>query len=384
MRTTSNPNSPRARILWLVLLCLTLLVPLPRSAAADEPITKAFGQTLGKTFDPSLSTQYAANRNVLMFWYPPPAEIPELTEFFVTVSPLTYRIYGIFGKGPPQDLRLCLDTGRQLFSVISEKYSGEKYGASLNEYTDGRGWLLAQSKTSRRVSVTCDDTGKLLVSYTDEDFRLAAEDEHREFSQINSNYEAAKYDRIVSRLRELADTGNLWAQTLLGLMYGKGLGVRHDDDTAEDYYLRAARRGWLNAEFNLGIFYMSRLRYKPAEQWLLKAAEQQFSQAEESLAQLYLAESPLQNQEKSFTWFLRAAEHGRPDAQYNTCYAYADGLGVQRDMVEAYKWCYISARQGHLRADRNKDHLAEQMRPEELARGRQAAVHWLAQQTASK
>jgi hypothetical protein len=50
-----------------------------------------------------------------------------------------------------------------------------------------------------------------------------------------------------------------------------------------------------------------------------------------------------------------------------------------RDMVEAYKWCYIAARHGQVLANRNKDHLAGQMQPQDVARAREAAERWLAQ-----
>jgi hypothetical protein len=133
------------------------------------------------------------------------------------------------------------------------------------------------------------------------------------------------------------------------------------------------------AEYNLGTFYRTQFRYKQAEVWLSKAANQGYPEAEENLAQLYLDKTPLHSEDKAFIWLLRAAEHGRPESQYNTCFDYADGLGVSRDMVEAYKWCYIAARNGQRQAGPNRDHLAKQMQPEEVARGREAAERWLAE-----
>ena len=49
------------------------------------------------------------------------------------------------------------------------------------------------------------------------------------------------------------------------------------------------------------------------ETWLLKAANQEYPEAEENLALLYLNKGPLHSEDKSFTWYSRAAEHGRPD-----------------------------------------------------------------------
>ena len=386
MRTDPDIRTMVARCVFAL---LTLLLALSsKGAQGEEPIQRAFGQTLGELFDASVATRSTADSRHVIFWYPAPGQVPELTEFFVTVTPLTYRIYAIAAIGHPSGLEPCRTVAVQLFSIIAKKYDGEQYGSDMRELTNGRGWFLTQSKTRRRINISCDDKQEkteLWIGYVDEAVKQAADTEQQELTQMNTAYEAANYDKILPRLRQLAQQGNQWAQTMLGLMYGKGKGVPHDDDTAEDDYLQAAQRGWLAAEYNLGTFYMIRFRYKPAETWLLKAAERGYPEAEENLAQLYLAKSPLQSEEKAFTWFLRAAEHGQPESQYNTCYDYADGLGVTRDMVEAYKWCYIAASHGHARADRNKDHLAGQMRAEEVARGREAAEHWLAQEnTAAK
>jgi TPR repeat protein len=217
------------------------------------------------------------------------------------------------------------------------------------------------------------------LRYQDIALRQAALDDRREFNQLNSDYAGARYDKILPRVQELAEHGNLWAQTLLGLMYRKGQGVVHDDDKAEQYYGQAARQGWPNAQFDLGTYYKTQFRFREAETWLLKADKQGMFQADLNLGQLYLAKGPLYSEEKSFTWFLRGAERGDKEAQYQTCFDYADGIGVTRDMVEAYRWCYIAAQNGHAVAARNRDHLGEQMQPAEIVRARAAAERWLAE-----
>jgi TPR repeat protein len=370
---------------WLANSLLALVfVVFSQPSYADEPIKGAFEQVLGQVFDPATATHTIVDPRLLAFSYPAPVQIPELTDFKVAVSPLSYRIYAIFATGKSDGLKPCLDTGLSLFSLVAKKYAGDQYGTSLNEYKDGRGWFLTQSKTGRSIQIKCDDKGELTMRYLDDALQQAAEVEQSEVNQINSDYAASQYAKILPRVRELVEQGNPWAETLLGLMYRKGAGVAHDDEKAEDYYQRAAQRGWFGAQYNLGTLYHSQFRYKQAETWLLKAANEEYPQAEENLAQLYLDKSPLQSEEKAFTWFLRAAEHGRPNAQYNTCFDYADGLGVARDMVEAYKWCYIAARHGQVQADRNKDHLAGQMEPQDVARARGAAERWLAQHGESK
>ncbi len=368
-------------------ICLLFMLA-PPSAFSEQPIEGAFGQRLGAPFDPATSTQSTGDINTVTFWYPDPVKIPELTEFFVLTTPITYRIYAIVASGEAADQAGCVDSVHGLVGVVSKKYLGDQYDSHLRKLNDEETFLLLQGKTHRRIRIGCqrDKDGKLKLemAYGDETVEDAGKSEEQESAQIHADFEAQNYARILPRLQELARRGNLWAETTLGLMYGHGYGATRDEDAAEDYYLKAAKQGSLGAEFNLGAFYQDRFRFKPAETWLLKAAERGYSLAEENLSQLYHAKSPLLDEEKSFQWALRAAEHGRPEAQYNTCYSYADGLGVTREMVEAYKWCYIAARHGQRQAPGNRDHLAQQMRPDEIAKGREAAERWLAHESAAK
>jgi len=378
----------RARVASLTIGIACLLPPFAsQRAQAEEPIQRAFGQTLRAVFDPATSTQSSGDTEAVIFWYPDPAKIPELTEFYVEVTPVTYRVYGINAAGAAPDKPACTDSVHGLFGIVAEKYNGEKYGGDMRQVKGEETYFLTQSTTHRMIHVGCEDFNgqvKLKMAYIDEMLRDEAKSERQEIAQLQAGFQAKNYVGILPRVQELARQGNLWAETMLGLMYGHGYGVTRDEDTAEGYYVRAAQRGWLGAEFNLGTFYQDRFRYKPAEVWLQKAAERGLPEAEENLAQLYLAKGPLQSEDKAFHWFLRAAEHGQRESQYNTCYGYADGLGVARDMVEAYKWCYIAARNGQKQANANKDHLAAQMRPDEVNRGREAAERWLAQKSAAK
>lgn len=393
-RPITNPGNKkqtirhiRATVAIPTILTLSLLASLlPQTVWAEEPIQRAFGQTLGAVFDAATSTQSSGGIEDAMFWYPDPAKIPELTEFYVVVTPITYQIYGIFATGEPSDQAACIESEHGLFGIVAKKYHGDQYGGEMRKVNGEEVYMLTQLKTHRMIHIECrEHKGKLKLemAYLDETVHDVAKSEGQEMAQLHADYQAKNYARILPRVQELARQGNLWAVTMLGLMYGHGYGVTRDEDAGEDYYLRAAQRGWLDAEFNLGTFYQDRFRYKPAEVWLQKAAERGLPEAEENLAQLYLAKGPLQSEDKAFRWFLRAAEHGQRESQYNTCYALADGLGVKRDMVEAYKWCYVAARHGQMQADRNKDHLAAQMRPDEIARGREAAERWLAQERAA-
>lgn len=374
MRTDRNRRGRNIRLLQIPIAILVSVL----AARAEEPIKGAFGQTLGATFDPSNATRSLSDSRFLTFWFAhPPLPALGVSEYSVAVSPLTYRIYMILGAGQGGSLNACLDSSKSLFALIADKYYGKTYDATMSEYTDHRGWFLTQPKTGRGIRVTCSPNGELVARYEDTALKTTADGEQREFNQLRADYSAGNYTGILPRVQALAEQGNLWAQTQLGLMYRKGQGVLHDDDKAEEYYGRAAKKGWAAAQFNLGTYYKTQFRFREAEFWLLKAEEQGDYQAELNLAQLYHAPGALHNEEKSFVWLLRGAEHGDATAQYNTCWDYADGVGVAKNMVEAYRWCYIAAQQGQPQAIRNRDHLALQMQPMEVARARAAAEKWL-------
>ena len=70
-------------------------------------------------------------------------------------------------------------------------------------------------------------------------------------------------------------------------------------------------------------------------------------------------------------WYLKAAEQGDADAQYNLGGMYGKGEGVPQDDVEAYKWfnlatTYADAEQREEFAE-GRDFLAERLTPEQRA-----------------
>ena len=365
---------------------LVLITLLPLGALrAEEAIKGAFGQVLAATFDPATATRTINSDRYLEFQVPSPSGLPVLTEFSVSVTPLTYRVYAIRASGKAGSLKECVEkSAKPFFAVIAEKYDGTEHHAKMYELKNGQGFSLSQSDPDRRIDIGCDPDLGLLVNYEDAATREAADPEQHDLDRLQSAYNAAKYSQILPRVRELADHENLWALTMLGLMYRKGQGLDRDDEKGEEYYALAAKKGWPSAQYNLGTYYSHEFRYREAETLLLKAAGQSIDEADLNLGQLYLAKSPLYSEAKSFTWFLRGAEHGDKEAQYNTCYDYADGIGVTRDMVQAYRWCYIAAQNGQAAAARNRDHLAGQMLPADVAKGRAEAERWLAQKAGRK
>jgi TPR repeat protein len=68
-------------------------------------------------------------------------------------------------------------------------------------------------------------------------------------------------------------------------------------------------------------------------------------------------------------------------AQYNLAVAYRDGKGVEQDRVQAYMWFTLSAAAGgdldvHDKASKERDDLAKEMTPGQVAQAEAEAVSW--------
>ncbi|BBO93112.1 tetratricopeptide repeat protein [Desulfosarcina ovata] len=362
----------------ILISCLVLIQSDASCRAGNQPIVAAFGQTLGAVFDPAEATGMSSSDTLFAFDYPPPATLPVLSDFKVFVTPMTYRIYAIVAQDEIGDGDECRRWADTLFSGIARKYVGDAYAAEAYRLEDPPGYKIKHNRGSRWISVKCHSGGVLWVVYADTALTDLAKKEHAQWATIKEQAARKQYEAILPPLRRYADQGNLQALTMLGFMYRYGEGCAQDLAAAEANYQRAAVKGYVPAQFNLGTMCLVQHRYEESEVWLKKAAEQGFTAAQNNLAQLYIGQNNLHNPPEAFRWFLRAAEGGHIEAQYNTCHMYSAGDGVPRDEVMAYKWCHIAGTNGHRKAAQNRDFIAGQMKPEDITRARQMAERWMA------
>jgi hypothetical protein len=86
----------------------------------------------------------------------------------------------------------------------------------------------------------------------------------------------------------LAEQGNAYAQTSLGMMYYNGIGVPEDDKTAVKWYRLAAEQGVADAQYNLGYMYENGKGIsqddKTAVKWYTLAVEQGYTYAQTNLS----------------------------------------------------------------------------------------------------
>ena len=77
--------------------------------------------------------------------------------------------------------------------------------------------------------------------------------------------------------------------------------------------------------------------YKQAAAWYLKAAEQGMLDAQYNLGVMYSnGQGVPQDYKQAAAWYLAASEQGAVDAQHNLGVLYEKGLGVTKNLVIAY------------------------------------------------
>ena len=91
--------------------------------------------------------------------------------------------------------------------------------------------------------------------------------------------------------RKAADAGHVDAQCQMGLFYMNGIGVDRDEDKAVEWLEKAAKQNYAQAQYNLGIYharFSDKESIRLALKWLNEAVKQDYADAEYNLAKLYL------------------------------------------------------------------------------------------------
>ena len=119
-----------------------------------------------------------------------------------------------------------------------------------------------------------------------------------------------------ARLLRIAGEAELGdAQHSLGVLYGRGKGVRKDPEEAAKLFIRAARNGSLPGEVELAIV-------------------------------LYNGDGIPKDEAQAARLFRRAATRGNAIAQNRLARIYVTGRGLPRNLVEAAAWHLVAAGQG--------------------------------------
>lgn len=160
----------------------------------------------------------------------------------------------------------------------------------------------------------------------------------------------------VKWLKEAAEAGDVEAQHNLGAYYMLGEHVEENEQEALKWLEKAAMQGDAEAQFTLGIWHREKYytendqeTAKAAFDWIKLSAEQGIVEAKCQLGIFYFnAIGTAKNPKEAYRWTEEAAKEGNAVAQLHLGLLYNDGSGdLEENEEEAEKWFRRAADQGN-------------------------------------
>jgi len=155
-------------------------------------------------------------------------------------------------------------------------------------------------------------------------------------AQYNLGLEVEDDKEAVKWFRKAAEQGHAGAQNELGAMYFHGEGVSEDFKESVKWFRKAADQGNAAAQYNLGVRYAK-------------------------------GQGVVQNFNEAFKLWKKISDQGYADAQASLGWMYYLGDGVSKDYATAYAWGHIAETNGSQRAKNNKNEVANNMTPAQIA-----------------
>jgi len=181
-----------------------------------------------------------------------------------------------------------------------------------------------------------------------------------EASSLPADYAFGAFQRgwfltAFSLALDRAKDGDPTAQTLLGVLLSRGLGVKQDLAAAADWFGLAGKGGDREALYALGQIYLAgqglAVDVAKAAELFRQAADLGHPGAARELGYLLLQGNGAEkNAMLAAAYLHRAAVAGDMDAQYTLAGLYVEGVGVVSDDVIAARWFGEAARNGHVGA----------------------------------
>ena len=117
--------------------------------------------------------------------------------------------------------------------------------------------------------------------------------------------------------------------------------------------------------------------YSRAREWLRKAADQGFANAQFCLGSLYyVGQGGPSDYGTAFEWFRKVADQGIAIAQYDLGAMYLAGQGVPQNYALSHMWFHLAASQGDADAAKARDMVAAKMTPDQIAEAQKLAREW--------
>jgi len=167
-----------------------------------------------------------------------------------------------------------------------------------------------------------------------------------------------------------------WASPSIALVteYQKAVDAynREDYKAAYKLILPLAKKGFAQAQYNLGVMYEKgkgvKKNLKKAKKWFQFAAEQGVVKAQYKLGLMYgKGKGVAKDYSKAIKWWNLAADQGNGKAQINLGWMYEMGKGVPKDAQKAANWYQLASNQGLAKAqeklnlllNKTKEHFQE-------------------------
>jgi TPR repeat protein len=166
----------------------------------------------------------------------------------------------------------------------------------------------------------------------------------------------------------------------LALLFLKGQGKPENPYRAFAHMQFAAEAGVVAAQYDLGTFFATGTGVDPpnafeAAKWIGKAAAAGHTDAQVAYAVLlFRGHGVPPDQKHGAQLFRAAAEKGVPGAQLRLARCYANGAGVEKNLVEAAKWHLIAKAAGE--EDETLDKLVAKLTKADRAKAEKAADEW--------
>ncbi|MDP2227059.1 MAG: tetratricopeptide repeat protein [Moraxellaceae bacterium] len=188
-------------------------------------------------------------------------------------------------------------------------------------------------------------------------------------------FEGEDYPAALALFEPLAAAGNPKAMVWLARVHDEGM---DDPAAALPWYQKAAQRGVAEAQARLGDFYAQGLGVEPDDEkallWYGKAVAQGSEDGMFGLG--VLQQESLGDNVAARRWFEKAADKGHADAQYRLGVLLLGVPGVARDVARAWMFLELAADAEHEEALTARDVLEINLKPAELARGRELLAQW--------
>ena len=167
----------------------------------------------------------------------------------------------------------------------------------------------------------------------------------------NQGYSEAQ-ETLMKALNYLKFSEQDYVSTILANIYAKGEGVERDDAQAAYWYEKAAEKGNIDAQFNLGRMYHEGEGvpedYEKAFHWFKKASDQGHTESQYKLGVMYHeGQWVSQDKKKAFELIQKAAENGYMSAQFCLGDFYGNGKIVEQDGLKEFQLYEKAAKEGH-------------------------------------